>query len=61
MEIERIAKIVIPSSAAISLGMEMILSSFMLSTLELNTHPYTQMVEQIEQEAAQELKTAQTA
>jgi glycosyltransferase involved in cell wall biosynthesis len=61
MEIERIGKIVIPSSAAISLGMEMILSSFMLSTLELNTRPFTQMVEKIEQEAAQELKTAQTA
>jgi glycosyltransferase involved in cell wall biosynthesis len=36
MEIERIGRIVIPSSVAISLGIEMILFSFMLSTLEMN-------------------------
>jgi hypothetical protein len=49
LDIERIARIVIPSSVAISLGMEIMLFSLLLSTFRLNVRPYTAMVEKIEQ------------
>jgi len=48
LDTERIARIVIPSSVAISLGIEIILFSFLLSTFSLNVRPYTTMVEGIE-------------
>jgi hypothetical protein len=51
---ERIARIVIPSSVAISLGMEIILFSFLLSTFSLNVQPYTAMVEEIELRCSRE-------
>ncbi|MGA2807643.1 MAG: glycosyltransferase family 2 protein [Terracidiphilus sp.] len=51
---ERIARIVIPSSVAISLGMEIVLFSFLLSTFGLNVRPYTTMVEEIEQICSRE-------
>jgi glycosyltransferase involved in cell wall biosynthesis len=54
LELERIARIVIPSSAAISLGMEIALFSFLLSTFGLNVRPYTAMVEEIEQSCQKE-------
>jgi len=47
--IERIGRIVIPSSVAISLGVEVALFSLLLSTFSLNVRPYLAMVEQIEQ------------
>jgi hypothetical protein len=48
MDIEDIARIAIPSSVAISLGMEIVLFSLLLSTFGLNARPYTAMVEEIE-------------
>jgi glycosyltransferase involved in cell wall biosynthesis len=48
LDTEHIARIVIPSSVAISLGLETILFSFLLSTFVLNVRPYSAMVEQIE-------------
>lgn len=51
---ERIARIVIPSAVAISLGMEIVLFSFLLSTFGLNVRPYTAMVEEIEQSCRRE-------
>jgi glycosyltransferase involved in cell wall biosynthesis len=48
LETERIARVVIPSSVAISLGIEIILFSFLLSTFDLKVRPYTAMVEEIE-------------
>jgi len=48
LDIERIARIVIPSSVAISLGIEIMLFSLLLSTFRLNVRPYTAMVEEIE-------------
>ena len=54
MDPERIARIVIPSSVAISLGMEVVLFSFLLSTFGLNVRPYTAMVEEIEQSCNRE-------
>jgi len=47
LDTEHIARIVIPSSVAISLGMETILFSFLLSTFLLNVRPYSGMMEQI--------------
>jgi glycosyltransferase involved in cell wall biosynthesis len=49
LDTERIARIVIPSSAAISLGIEIMLFSLLLSTFSLNVRPYTAMVKEIEQ------------
>jgi glycosyltransferase involved in cell wall biosynthesis len=49
LDIERIARIVIPSSVAISLGIEIMLFSLLLSTFSLNVRPYTAMVKEIEQ------------
>jgi len=49
MVAERIARIVIPSSVAISLGLEVVLFSFLLSTFSLSVRPYLAMVEEIEQ------------
>jgi glycosyltransferase involved in cell wall biosynthesis len=54
LDTERIARIVIPSSVAISLGMEIVLFSFLLSTFSLNVRPYAAMVEQIELACAEE-------
>ena len=51
---ERIARIVIPSSVAISLGMEIVLFSFLLSTFGLNVRPSRAMVEEIEQICSRE-------
>ena len=48
LDIEQIARIAIPSSVAISLGMEIVLFSLLLSTFGLNARPYTAMVEEIE-------------
>jgi glycosyltransferase involved in cell wall biosynthesis len=48
LETERIARIVIPSSVALSLGIEIILFSFLLSTFGLKVRPYAAMVEEIE-------------
>jgi hypothetical protein len=48
MDIEDIARIAIPSSVAISLGMEIILFSLLLSTFGLNARPYAALVEEIE-------------
>jgi len=56
---ERIARIVIPSSVAISLGMEVVLFSFLLSTFGLNVRPYTAMVEEIEHSRIQEEESLQ--
>ena len=56
MDIERIARIVIPSSVAVSLGIEIILFSFLLSTFGLKVRYYTAMVEETERAAAR--KTA---
>jgi len=47
MDIERIARIVLPSSVGISLGIEIILFSFLLSTFGLKVRPYGAMVEEI--------------
>jgi glycosyltransferase involved in cell wall biosynthesis len=55
MVAERIARIVIPSSVAISLGLEVILFSFLLSTFSLSVRPYLAMVEEIEQSRFGEL------
>jgi hypothetical protein len=49
LDTERIARIVIPSSVAISLGIEIMLFSLLLSTFSLNVRPYTAMVKEIEQ------------
>lgn len=54
LELERIARIVIPSSVAISLGLEVTLFSFLLSTFGLNVRPYTAMVEEIHQNCMEE-------
>jgi hypothetical protein len=48
MDIEDIARIAIPSSVAISLGMEIVLFSLLLGTFGLNARPYAAMVEEIE-------------
>ncbi|MBV8898303.1 MAG: hypothetical protein JO051_17435, partial [Acidobacteriaceae bacterium] len=37
---DHIARLVIPSSVAMSLGIEIVLSSFFMSTLELNIRPH---------------------
>jgi glycosyltransferase involved in cell wall biosynthesis len=58
LELERIARIVLPSSVAISLGMEVTLFSFLLSTFGLNVRPYAAMVEEIEQSCLQEESVA---
>jgi glycosyltransferase involved in cell wall biosynthesis len=49
LDTERIARVVIPSSMALSLGIEIILFSFLLSTFDLKVRLYTAMVEEIEQ------------
>jgi glycosyltransferase involved in cell wall biosynthesis len=54
LETERIARVVIPSSVAISLGIEIFLFSFLLSTFELKVRPFTAMVEEIERKHASE-------
>lgn len=54
LDTERIARIVIPSSVAISLGMETILFSFLLSTYALTVRPYLAMVEEIQEASTQD-------
>jgi hypothetical protein len=56
LDIERIARIVIPSSAAISLGIETMLFSLLLSTFRLNVRPYTAMLEEIEQRGGETMR-----
>jgi hypothetical protein len=56
LDIERIARIVIPSSVAISLGIEIMLFSLLLSTFSLNVRPYTAMVEEIEQSGKEKMQ-----
>ena len=58
MVAERIARIVIPSSVAISLGLEVVLFSFLLSTFTLSVRPYVAMIEEIEQSRCRELAFA---
>jgi hypothetical protein len=55
LDTERIARIVIPSSVAISLGIEIMLFSLLLSTFSLNVRPYTAMVKEIEQSGEETL------
>ena len=55
IDIEHIGRIVIPSSVAISLGMEVILFSLMISTFELNIRRLTVMAEEMEQRRAASL------
>jgi hypothetical protein len=50
LDTEWIARIVIPSSVAISLGMEMVLFSFLLSTFGLHARPCLAMAEALEDE-----------
>jgi glycosyltransferase involved in cell wall biosynthesis len=50
LDTEWIARIVIPSSVAISLGMEMVLFSFLLSTFGLHARPCLAMAEELEEE-----------
>ncbi|MDR3723623.1 MAG: glycosyltransferase family 2 protein [Terracidiphilus sp.] len=47
LETERIARIALPSSVAISLGIEIFLFSFLLSTFELRIRPYEAITEEI--------------
>jgi len=54
LDLERIARIVIPSSVAISLGMEVVLFSFLLSTFGLNVRPYAEMEVAIKQHCTEE-------
>jgi glycosyltransferase involved in cell wall biosynthesis len=54
LDTERIARIVIPSSVAISLGSEIMLFSLLLSTFSLNVRPYTALVKEIEQSGRDE-------
>ena len=56
LDIERIARIVIPSSVAISLGIEIMLFSLLLSTFSLNVRPYTAMVKEIEQGSEEKMQ-----
>ena len=49
LAIERIGRIVIPSSVAISLGVEVALFSLLLSTFSLKVRPYPSMVEEMKQ------------
>ena len=48
LDTERIARVVLPSSVAISLGIEIILFSFLLSTFGLKARPYSAMAEETE-------------
>ena len=59
LETERIARIVIPSSVALSLGIEIILFSFLLSTFGLKVRPYAAMVEKIERAHANDAGNAE--
>jgi hypothetical protein len=52
---EWIARIVIPSSVAISLGMEIVLFSFLLSTFGLHARPCLAMAEALEEEREEEV------
>jgi hypothetical protein len=56
LDIERIARIVIPSSVAISLGIEIMIFSLLLSTFSLNVRPYTAMVKEIEQGSEEKMQ-----
>jgi hypothetical protein len=47
LDTERIARIVMPSSVAISLGIEIILFSFLVSTFGLKTRPYAAWASQV--------------
>lgn len=58
MELERIARIVIPSSVAISLGAEVLLFSFLLSTFGLNVRPFEQMAVEIAAACSREEEAA---
>jgi glycosyltransferase involved in cell wall biosynthesis len=44
LETEQIARVVVPSSVALSLGLEVLLFSFLLSTFGLKVRPYDAMV-----------------
>ncbi|MGB9409399.1 MAG: glycosyltransferase family 2 protein [Terracidiphilus sp.] len=59
LETEWIARIVIPSSVALSLGIEIILFSFLLSTFGLKVRPYAAMVEEIERTHARGAESAE--
>jgi glycosyltransferase involved in cell wall biosynthesis len=52
LETEWIARLVIPSSVAISLGIEIMLFSFLLSTFGLKVRHFTAMVKEIERNQA---------
>lgn len=54
LETERIARVVIPSSVAISLGIEIMLFSFLYSTFGLKLRFYSAMLEEIERTHAGE-------
>jgi hypothetical protein len=55
METEQMARLVIPSSLTISLGFEIILFSFLLSTFGLNAPSYPTMIEQMEKKRVREI------
>jgi hypothetical protein len=59
LDTERIARVVLPSSVAISLGIEIILFSFLLSTFGLKARPYAAMVEEIERIHASSTKSSE--
>ena len=59
LDTERIARLVLPSSVAISLGIEIILFSFLLSTFGLKARPYSAMVEEIERTYASSTKSSE--
>jgi glycosyltransferase involved in cell wall biosynthesis len=59
LETDRIARVVLPSSVAISLGIEIILFSFLLSTFGLKVRPYTAMIEEIERTHARGTASAE--
>lgn len=48
METEQMARLVIPSTVALSLGFEIILFSLLLSTFSLNVPSYPKMIEEME-------------
>lgn len=55
MVTEQMARLVIPSSLAISLGFEIILFSFLLSTFSLNAPSYPAMIDQMEKTKLSEI------
>ena len=59
LETENIARLVIPSSVALSLGFEIILFSLLLSTFSLNLPTYNARIEEIEKARLRDLSYAQ--